>query len=201
MAAAALDAVFGLALAVATAGEPPSAAPDAPDASDAPVVDEAWLAAQALEANRLFGPMGVRFRRVREASLPDASASLHTRADRDALGALPGLAAPGMIRVFVVRALEDVDEPGRMRMGVCWTHPRTKERYVVLSRIAKPGVLAHELGHLFGNPHSEVLNNVMSYTRDGGVTFFDVPQQRRIASFAGRFLGEGTFRDVGRATP
>jgi len=102
-----------------------------------------------------------------------------------------------MVSVFVVRGLEDVDEPGRPRMGVCWTSRTDKQRYIVLSRIAKPGVLAHELGHLFGNGHSPVPNNLMSYSRDGGVVFLDDNQKSRITAYAERFLAARTFVDVG----
>jgi hypothetical protein len=47
---------------------------------------------------------------------------------------------------------------------------------VILSATARPTVLAHELGHFFGNGHSTVPNNVMSYIRTDAEVFFDNKQ-------------------------
>jgi len=152
------------------------------------VVDRTWLEDQIAEANRLFVPIGTRFRWVLDKDLPEPHGEMHTRAQRTAL---TKLTREHVIDVFVVRALEDVDEPGRMRMGVCWTGLAGK-RYVIVSRIAAPSVLAHELGHYFGNPHSAVTNNVMSYSRDGGTVFFDDAQARTIRAFTTRFTKDKT---------
>ncbi len=173
--------IFGLSFAIAR------------DESKAPVVDDAWVDDQIAEANRLFGPLGARFRWTMEKPLPEAHASMHTRGDRDALTALT---EDRVIDVFLVRELEDVDEPGRMRMGVCWTG-RGGKRFIVVSRTARPTVLAHELGHFFGNPHSAVVDNVMSYSRSGGPAFFDARQAATIGAFSARFLASGRLVDVG----
>ena len=158
------------------------------------VVDDAWIQAQIDDANRLFGPLGTRFRWTLEKPLPEPHGEMHTRAQRNALTALT---EPDVIDVFVVRALEDVDEPGRMRMGVCWTG-RGGRRFIVLSRTARPTVLAHELGHFFGNrEHSTVMNNLMSYSRDGGPVFFDEQQIAKIKSFTASFIATRRLVDVG----
>lgn len=173
--------IFGLSFAIAKeAGEP--------------IVDDAWVQAQIDDANRLFSPLGTRFRWTIEKPLAEPHGELHTRADRDAL---TPLMESGAIDVFLVRDLEDVDEPGRFRMGVCWTG-RGGKRFIVVSRKARPTVLAHELGHFFGNPqHSTVVNNLMSYTRDGGSVFLDDRQIANIKSFTSRFLETGRLIDVG----
>lgn len=163
------------------------------DESGQRVVDDAWMGAQIDEANRLFAPIGARFRWTLEKPLPDPHSELHTRADRDAL---TPLGEPRVIDVFLVRALEDVDEPGRYRMGVCWTG-RGGRRLIILSRTARPTVLAHELGHFFGNPHSAVQDNLMSYTRTGAAVFLDDKQGATIRTFASRFLETGRLVDVG----
>jgi hypothetical protein len=174
--------IFGLSFAIAR-GE-----------DGARVVDDAWIQNQIDDANRLFGPLGTRFRWMFEKPLPEPHGEMHTRAQRDAL---TPLMEPEMVDVFVVRALEDVDEPGRMRMGVCWTG-RGGKRFIVLSRSARPTVLAHELGHFFGNrQHSTVVNNLMSYSRDGGDVFFDEHQIANIKSYSARFLETRRLLDVG----
>lgn len=177
-----IDVVFGLAIAIAE------------DGAGKRVVDDAWVDAQTEEANRLFSPLGIRFRWTIDKPLPEPHGEMHSRADRDALSRRT---ERGVINVFLVRALEDVDEPGRMRMGVCWTSRTDKQRYIVVSRSARPSVLAHELGHLFGNGHSTVTNNLMSYSRDGDTVFLDDAQKRTAVAFAGRFLGTGQLVDVG----
>jgi hypothetical protein len=102
-----------------------------------------------------------------------------------------------VVDVFVVRDLEDVDEPGRFRMGVCWTG-RGGRRFIVLARKARPSVLAHELGHFFGNrQHSTVVNNLMSYRRAPGDVFFDEKQSRTIKTFSMQLLESGRLVDVG----
>jgi hypothetical protein len=106
-------------------------------------------------------------------------------------------AAAGAIDIVLVRELEDVDEPGRMRMGVCWTG-RGGKRFILVSRTARPTVLAHELGHFFGNrQHSNVINNLMSYSRDGGTVFLDDVQTAMIRSTTRTFLDTRRLLDVG----
>jgi len=176
------EATFGLSFAVAK------------DASGERVVDDAWVEAQIADANRFFEPLGTRFRWVTERWLTEPHGELHTRADRDAL---TPLTETNTIDVFVVRQLEDVDEPGRYRMGVCWTGLGGK-RFIVVARTARPTVLAHELGHFFGNrQHSEVMNNLMSYSRDGGSVFLDEAQSSTIKRWTSSFLSSGRLIDVG----
>ena len=49
----------------------------------------------------------------------------------------------------------------------------------------------HELGHYFGNPHSPVADNVMSYERTGAPVFFDAAQGKRIAARARAYVRSG----------
>ena len=172
-----IDVVFGLAISIA-----------------ANTADDPWVNEQIATANELFAPVGVRFRWTVETALPEPQAELHSRTDRDVL---TKRLEPRLVNVFIVRELEDVDEPGRYRMGVTWTSRIDQKRYVVVARSAKPSVLAHELGHLFGNQHSSVANNLMSYSRDGSTIFIDDRQKATIGSFAERFLADRTLVDVG----
>lgn len=165
----------------------PTAAPPAP----VPVRDRAWVDAQIAEANRLMAPAGVEFVARVVDTLPERHARLETRADRDALGRLGGGAKAGdgaPVDVFIVESLRDVDEPPRLRMGVHWRQRSNRaRRYVILAASASATVLAHELGHYFGNPHTQVVDNVMSYQRsDPAKMSFDETQVRRIRRAARR---------------
>ena len=183
LAAPVVDPIFGLSFAIA---RDPSA--KAPAAKEAPrIVDDAWVQAQIDDANRFFEPLGTRFRWTLEKDLDEPHGELHSRADRDAL---TPLMESKVIDVFVVRDLEDVDEPGRFRMGVCWTG-RANKRFIVIARTARPTVLAHELGHFFGNPHTTVTDNLMSYSRSGGPISFDEHQLAMTRAFATRFVTTG----------
>lgn len=145
------------------------------------VQDAAWQAAELTEVERLYAPLGVRFR-VRERSLAIPRPNLETRADRDALATE---CEPKVINVFVVASLRDVDDGVSARRGVHWRSSRhPTQRYIIVSAIAGPNVLAHELGHYFGNGHSAVVDNLMSYNRTGGDVFLDERQAATIRSAA-----------------
>lgn len=161
-----------------------------------PVRDDAWIDAQLAEAERLFGPEGVHFRWVvRTIGKPGKGrVDVETREDRDAFA--DGL-EPRLVNVFVVRSLMDVDEPGRVRRGVTWTQRKDRRRYIVLSSIAMPSVLAHELGHFFGNGHTTVVDNLMSYERGVGVVFLSAEQKARIAERAALFATSGMLDVLG----
>lgn len=147
----------------------------------------AWLAEQVTQANAIFAPSETSFAAREHRTMGAEHAHLENRSDRHALA---DMLVPRSINVFVVASLRDVDDPSLMRRGVHWrsaNHPGT--HHVILSAISGPTVLAHELGHFFGNPHSATPNNIMSYERDGEVLpFFDGEQLRRIRRFRRRFL-------------
>lgn len=179
--AAPLDVTFPISIAVAVE-------------DGTPARDDSWIANQIEDANELYAPTGVRFRWTLRREIPSAHAQIHTRADRDALAPL---VEKNVIDVFVVAALEDVDEPGRYRKGVAWTSKPTNKRFLILSGAAFRTVLAHELGHFFGNAHTVVPDNLMSYVRTGAQVFLDDAQVERVQSFAERFLASGRLADVG----
>lgn len=154
--------------------------------ADAPAQTDAWIDAQIAEADRLFNTCGVRLRKASQRAIDAKFARLETRKDRDALAA--ELEA-GKINVMVVASLRDVDDPSLFRMGVHW-RPQSdlRKHYVIMAASALPSTLAHELGHFFGNGHSKVTNNVMSYDRTGAPVFFDAGQKRKVKTFARLFL-------------
>ncbi len=156
------------------------------------VVDDAWVDAQWAAVDRLYKDIGIRFERHWADPVPETSARLETKEDRDALGAY---FVDGVINVFFVKALLDIDEIGRIRMGVCWRTPKRK-RFVAVASNAKPTVLAHELGHFLGNGHSKVVDNVMSYDRTGKPVFFDSAQKKTIRATALQLLRDGVVAPV-----
>ncbi len=181
-----------LAWAYATHVAPPSttfplAVAVAEDAIGMPVAGDAWLEDELRVAAALFAPFGVGFTIGDSRTLAFRFAHLETRADRDALAAQ---VEARLVNVFVVGSLRDVDDPVRLRKGVHW-HAPSGAHYVVLVAGAPASVLGHELGHFFGNPHSQVVDNVMSYERGGGPVFFDADQGRRIGARARRYLDTG----------
>jgi len=155
--------------------------------------EEDWLARSFDTARALFAPFGVHFARTaRNATLPDRFAHVETRQDRDALAAH---VQAHVINVFVVDSLRDVDDPTAMRRGVHW-HGPGGTHYVILVATASPQVLAHELGHFFGNAHTKVVDNLMSYERSGGWITFDADQGKRIVQKARGYLESGELSPV-----
>ena len=162
------------------------------DGAGKPVAQPEWLAGEIDAAGALFAPFGVRFARTDGAALDARLAHVETRGDRDALAAHR---APHVIDVFVVDSLRDVDDTSQMRRGVHW-HAPSGAHYLILVASAPTTVLAHELGHYFGNPHSHVADNVMSYERTGAPVFFDAAQGKRIAARAREYVRSGELLPV-----
>ncbi|MFW5876490.1 MAG: hypothetical protein ACOCXM_07110 [Myxococcota bacterium] len=160
---------------------------------EGPAVDRAWIETRLRRANRVFASAGVRFVLDDVRALPAAHGRLDTHADRHALR---DEVRSGVINVFVVASLRDVDDPSRFRQGVHWRPPpRPGAHYVILSAIAQPDVLGHELGHFFGNHgHSDTPGNIMSYDRGDDPPFFDAKQKRTIHHHVRRFLRTGQIR-------
>ena len=161
------------------------------------VQPESWIADQIASAERLFAPIGVHFRWTIKKTLPGRYTRMETRANRDSLASE---LETGTINVFVVESLRDVDEPERYRMGVCWRRGGGDGKpYIIVAATARPTVLAHELGHFFGNPHSTVPNNVMSYVRTDADVFFDAKQVAVIRATAARHVADGLLAPLGPA--
>ena len=128
----------------------------------APVQPAAWIAEQLEEANRHFEPAGVSFELDGVDALPAEYADIETRSDRDLVGRRHY--TRGVVHVFLVRSLANVDDPGVIR-GVHWRDRKKRSRrWVLLSSIAASMVLAHELGHFFSLPHSAYEVSIMNKT-------------------------------------
>lgn len=122
-----------------------------------PVASADWVAGQLAEANRHFAPIGVGFQITAAAMLPAAAARIEDAKERTQLGRH---VAGTVIDVFVTAQLDDVDVPGGVIRGVAW--PAGARKLVILSTIAPARVLAHELGHVFGLPHSRYPISIMN---------------------------------------
>jgi len=154
------------------------------------VAPSRFLAEQLAAANEIYVPLGIELVDTAHVPLAAAHAELVTRADRDALARQ---VRKGAIHCFVVAKLMDVDEPGRERRGVHWHPPQQGQSFLIVSKISMRYVLAHELGHLFGNPrHSDVPGNLMSYTRTEAPPFLDRAQVRRVQRTLSVLLKDGT---------
>jgi hypothetical protein len=163
-------------------GEPPLPVPivfHVAQSSEHRAQVEPFIESQLEHANLAFAPTGVGFVDAGRAKLSPAQAVLVTRADRDALLAQ---VAQGAVHCMVVARLMDVDEPGRERRGVHWYRAGTSRPHmVIVSTLAGEYVLAHELGHFFGNPaHSQEPGNLMSYLPGVLPPVLTEAQQRRV---------------------
>lgn len=158
-----------------------------------------WVAAQVSEANRLFAPIDVGFRVGSAKVMEAAFADVQTRSDRDLLGRSEH--SLGVVHVFVVRRLADVDIDGEVIRGVHWRdRAETSRRWVILSSIASSMVLAHELGHFFGLPHTKhpksIMNKSPHMNPPWHLRTFPSEEQGTMARRRDEMLEDGTLRAV-----
>jgi hypothetical protein len=127
-----------------------------------PVQTPSWWAGQVAHANRLFAPVDVAFELAEVRFIPYEWAHVRSRLERDRLGRRER--APGVMHVFMVRHLDDVDIEGNQLYGVHWRdRADTANRWIIVSsRDSSSTVLAHEMGHYFGLPHSSHDVSVMN---------------------------------------
>lgn len=126
------------------------------------VATAAWIAAQVALANQHFAASNIAFELAGVDALPATVSHVATRADRNALARGTGRLGGGAIHVYLVGALDDVDVPGEARNGVAWRLPKDSRKFVIVAATAKPLTLAHELGHVFGLPHSTFADSIMN---------------------------------------
>ena len=128
-----------------------------------PVQDVAWVTAQIEQAQRHFALIDTSFEIVAADLLPASELEVDDRDERDALG--HARFSRGVVHVFVVGRLADVDIDGSEIRGVHWRERGDRShRWVILSKIAGSLVLPHELGHFFGLPHSTYDISLMNKT-------------------------------------
>lgn len=128
--------------------------------NDALVTSPAFIASQVALANKHFAAVDVAFEVAGVSQ--HAAPSILTRADRNKL-ARKRKGSP-VIDVFIVAQLGDVDISGAFINGVAWRVPAKTQKFIILSATAWDRTLAHELGHVFGLPHSEYAISIMNKT-------------------------------------
>jgi hypothetical protein len=159
-----------------------------------------WLAAQLAAANRHFASIDVGFAVVGADALPASAGRIATRAERDAVSG--GRLTGKVIHVFITGRLDDVDVEGGVIRGVTWHLRGGDRKYIILSTAAPDRVLAHELGHVFGLPHSTYAISIMNKTQRAAPpiearTFAD-PEVAAMRPVLARLLREHVIADVAR---
>jgi hypothetical protein len=130
---------------------------------DGPVQTAAWMREQIVQVHRNFALIDTSLEVIAADAVPASEMEIDTRDERDALG--HDRFTRGIVHVFVVGRLADVDIEGQEIRGVHWRERADRtHRWVILSKIAGSLVLSHELGHFFGLPHSTYDISLMNKT-------------------------------------
>ncbi len=129
-----------------------------PVTADGPITDAAWIERQLAGANYHFAALDVGFQIVGIEPLPESASVIDDREERASLGAL---ISGKVIDVFITADLVDIDKPGGMVYGVTWWTTGDR-KFVIVSTKAWERTLAHELGHVFGLPHSKYAISIMN---------------------------------------
>lgn len=164
--------------------------------------DVAWVRAQIEQADRHFALIDTSFEIVAADAVPAGELEIDDRDERDALG--HDRFTRGVVHVFVVGRLADVDIAGNEIRGVHWRERADRtHRWVILSRIAGSLVLAHELGHFFGLPHSDydisLMNKTVRLTPMVSELTFAEPEVLRMRKHRDRMLASKML--LARTTP
>ena len=173
------------------------------DDEGAPVQSLEWVTAQIAGAQDRFAEAAdASFEVVEVEPLAAAHRDIVSRLDRDKLGR-PHFSR-GVVHVFVVGSLADVDGPGEIR-GVHWRdRANTARRWVILSSIAGSLTLTHELGHFFSLPHSRYAGSLMN-KQPGGPPFaerrFHAKEAAKMRRAKAAMIGDGTLVPRAAAKP
>lgn len=128
---------------------------------------DAWIARQIAYANDRYADVGIAFHLQAKEKLDPAFRVVDGAQARDRVGR--HAVRRGEILWVVPERLVDLDGATRRR-GVHWrdrADARSEDqrrRWIIVTADADPFVLAHELGHFFGLPHSKEAASFMNKT-------------------------------------
>ena len=125
-----------------------------------PIAAPDWVERQLASANKHFEPLDVAFQIVGVESLPASAERVEDATERRSFAPL---IKGRVIDVFVTGHLDDIDKPGEMAFGVTWWTTGDR-KFIILSTQGFERTLAHELGHVFGLPHSKYAVSIMNKT-------------------------------------
>jgi len=125
-----------------------------------PIAQAEWIDRQLGAANKHFEPLDIAFQIVGVEPLPASAERVEDKQERRSFGPL---IKGRVIDVFVTGHLDDIDKPGAMAYGVTWWTTGDR-KFIILSTQAFKRTLAHELGHVFGLPHSKYAISIMNKT-------------------------------------
>ena len=165
-----------------------------------PAASREWFDERLAQANRLFEVIDVGFTVTAWTPRQVESAAVDTRGQRDAVGA--GRPHEGQVDVYLSSRLMDVDAPGTQIRGVHWRLRRdTSQRWIVMSAISGPMVLAHELGHFFSLPHgterASIMNKRPRPSPPWAERVFTAREQARMRAAMERMLADRRLVPVG----
>ncbi len=126
-----------------------------------PIAKPEWIERQVATANEHFASLDVAFQIVGVEPLPPSAERVEDREERTSFGRLT---KGRVIDVFITGHLDDIDTAGAMAFGVTWWVTGDK-KLVIVSTQAFERTLTHELGHVFGLPHSKYDISIMNKTK------------------------------------
>ena len=118
-----------------------------------------WITMQLSRVNHHFAAIDTGFQITAVADLPASAVRIEDAKERHSLAPRVG---GTVIDVFVTGQLDDIDIKGEIIYGVAW--PAGNRKFIIISTMAWQNTLTHELGHVFGLPHSSYAVSLMNKT-------------------------------------
>lgn len=129
-----------------------------------PVQTKSWIEDHVAAATRILGAHAIQVSATYGRFTPQRC-TLISRAHRHRQAGFARM--DGTVTVLVFARIRDVDDPAYELAGVHWRYvgrqrSLRRRRWVFLTSVAEPPVLAHELGHFLGQQHDTRGGNIMT---------------------------------------